>query len=311
MVALQSKSLSSIQPITFNYFDNSLDLSTKKIYATEDSIAFYSIEGLANYQDSVFNRYSCLSLTSAVSLSTIFTTNKQINTPVNIVTFLQANDNSYLCYDLASNTVLLSSVPSYFLFTPVNTTQYQIVADGYYLQIDTAAPYIVRGTTIPIKDNSSLFTITLTPSSDLTIKSVYLSNNVITYQDNILQATTNLNSASSLSAITFSDNNKTGYIPNNLWVSYYMNFTLKDVSKDLTVNNVFNDVKINYLIDFPYEEAVQTGVANVNISNLKTKYTPQGHPLTFNNFVPITTLHELFFLGQQISYNGELIYFEL
>jgi hypothetical protein len=309
MVVLQNKSLSSIQPVTFNYFDSNLCLSTKKIYATEDNVALYTINGLANYQDCTFNRYSCLMLTSAVSLSSLFA-NKQVYTPSNIVTYLKTNNNSFLCYDTASNTVLLSSSPSYFIFTPTDSNNYQIIADGYYLQIDTTAPYIIRGSTTPVNDSSSLFALNLSANNTLTLSSAYsIGTNTSTYQNGALEITTNLTNANILSSVPLSKNNNTDYIPNNPWVSYYMNYILKGVSKDLTINSIFNDVKINYFVDFPYEEAAQTGVANINISNLKTRYTPQGYPIPFSNLILLNTEYELAFLAEQLLYGGELIYF--
>jgi hypothetical protein len=107
--------------------------------------------------------------------------------------------------------------------------------------------------------------------------------------DNILRAT-GLNLVStSYNDYVFNINNVTNknieydYVPNNCWVTYYLDSQDGSHNSDLTINKKIDDQQINYLIDFPYEEAINTGKAYINIASLKTSYTPAGGPAPVDN----------------------------
>jgi hypothetical protein len=76
---------------------------------------------------------------------------------------------------------------------------------------------------------------------------------------------------------------ETNFIPYNNWTTYYFDVQSKTENKTVDVNQNFVDTNIHYLVDFPYEDATDLGIANINIAGLKTNVTPTGGPAPVNN----------------------------
>jgi hypothetical protein len=321
MVDIQYFPISAIQPIELHYqysVDEQLNINTNKNYS--EGINFYTIEGLNNYQDSTFNRYSCLALTSAISLSALFV-NKQVNKSVPSVLYIQTyNENSFLYYDAVNNVTTLSAVPSFVMLYPtVSANKYQIIADGYYLYTSSKAPYSLKGSKNSTDTGEQYFEVEILNNNNLIISTeTEIGTRFITATNSKFSATGSPTNSYILSSTPLSKQFVYDYIPDNPWVTYYMNYFSKQESKSVALNKILNDAKINYLIDFPYINAAKTGKANINISNLKTGYTPQGYPVPIDNFYrpqigvnkPQENLTFALALGINPLYiNGELITF--
>jgi hypothetical protein len=78
MAEIVYKSLSSLSPIELKYEYNRNESLQANTITYRDGLSFYEIEGLNNFQDVAINRDTCLILTSAVSLSTVFTPSTNI-----------------------------------------------------------------------------------------------------------------------------------------------------------------------------------------------------------------------------------------
>jgi hypothetical protein len=284
MVDVQYFPISAIQPIELHYqfsVDEQLNVTSKN-NAYAEGINFFTVDGLNNYQDTVFNSYSNLTLTSAVSLSSLFAP-KTTNRKIPYVCQIQNEENSFLYYDVANNVVTLSSVPSFIVLFPIlSSNNYNVIADGYYLYADADTSSTLRGTTVA--SDAGIFTIDFRENSIITLNTstAYGNGYAAALNGNYCALGSPLNNYL-LSSIPLGDQFIYDYVPNNQWVTYFMNFFLKE-SKDVTLNKVLNDVKINYLLDFPYLAAAENNKAYINISNLKTGYTPQGYPVPVDNF---------------------------
>ena len=289
MVDVQFLPISAIQPIELHYqysVDEQLSV-TSDLNSYSEGINFFTVEGLNNYQDTTFNRYSCLSLTSAISLSALFK-NNTINEKVPTVHYIQAYDeNSFLFYDATNDVVTLSAVPSFVMLSPLkDSEQYQVIVDGYYLYTDTNSPFTLKGSKDSTDTGEQYFDVNLYNSNLLTISTETTEGTrFITHlNDNNFYALGSPVNSYLLSSTPLGDHFVYDYAPNNSWVTYYMNYFLNKESKSVILNKVLNDTKINYLIDFPYINALKDNKANINISNLKTGYTPQGYPVPIDNF---------------------------
>jgi hypothetical protein len=69
----------------------------------------------------------------------------------------------------------------------------------------------------------------------------------------------------------------------NHWITYYNDYEIGTENTTVTINKNFTDIPINYLITFSIENAIKTGKAIVNISNLKTLLTPSGAAASTDN----------------------------
>ena len=65
---------------------------------------------------------------------------------------------------------------------------------------------------------------------------------------------------------------KYNFIPDNSWITYFLDFPSQIYNKDVSINKIFSNLKTNLLLDFPIEPAVKDGVAAINIANLKFDY---------------------------------------
>lgn len=298
MASIVYKSLSSLTPIELKYEyykDEQLQTST---VTYRDGISFYNIEGLNNFKDLTINRDSCLVLTSAINLSSIFVPSQDVTLgklPGSI--YLQPR-NSLIYYtklNTATNTFILgltSSSPFYIQPLP-NSNEVEIFVDGLFVQVDEEYPYVVRTsnrTLDPESINRQRFEIVY--QNDLiTIKTKtnsgyrYLAFN----NDNTLRAVGLVMNESVINDYVFKCipvtrlNINQGFTPSNNWVTYYYDIEQVTNNKNVIVNKDLYPVPTNLLIDFPIEKAAETASININIANLKTGVTPAGSPAPVNN----------------------------
>jgi|LakMenEpi03Aug12_release.lakeMendotaPanAssembly.Ray.scaffolds.fasta_scaffold21256_2 hypothetical protein len=305
MVKTTYKILSELSPIRLQY--NQTDQEKLNISTTryKSGYKFYELQGFKSYQDIAINKETCLVLTSSVSLHTIFNTSETINIgkiPASIVLQPRNSTIYYLKEQTNRNTISLSlTSSSIFYIQPIfNTNEVEIFINGKYLQVKEEYPYETFLNTTTLDDNEihrQRFQITQ-KNDIISFKTKtssgyrYLSLN----NDNILRATGLV-----LDDTVFNDyiftcipittiKQKTGFIPDNNWVTYFFNVQDKTKNKTVDINKNYQDTNIHYLVNFSFEEATETGIANINIASLKTNITPTGGPapLTLTR-VPITT----------------------
>lgn len=298
MASIVYKSLSSLTPIELKYEyykDEQLQAST---VTYKDGISFYNVEGLNNFRDLTINRDSCLVLTSAVNLSSIFVPSQDITLgklPGSI--YLQPR-NSLIYYaklNTTTNTFILglTSSSAFYIQPLPNSNEVEIFVDGLFVQVDEEYPYVVRTgnrTLDPESINRQRFEIVY--QNDLiTIKTKtnsgyrYLAFN----NDNTLRAVGLVMNESVINDYVFKCipvttlNFDQGFVPSNNWVTYYYDIEQVTNNKNVIVNKDLYPVPTNLLIDFPIEKAAETATINVNIANLKTSVTPAGGPAPVNN----------------------------
>jgi hypothetical protein len=303
MASIIYKSLSTLTPVElkYEYYKNEELQASTVTY--KDGISFYNVEGFNNFRDLTINRDSCLVLTSAINLSSVFTSSQDVGIgklPGSVYLQPRGTTIYYVHYDLESNTFyqeLTSTTQSYrsqFYIQPLpNSNEVEIFVDGKYLQVDQEYPYVVR-----LNERS------LDPESiDRQRFEVIFQNNIITIKtktnsgyrylalnsDNTLRATGLVMNESVindyvLKGIPVTNPSLTrGFTPTNNWVTYYYDVEQATNNKNLAVNKNILPVPTNLLVDFPIEKAAETGTVNINIANLKTGVTPAGGPAPVNN----------------------------
>jgi hypothetical protein len=207
------------------------------------------------------------------------------------------------------------------LVPSLSTNQYEIIADGYHLYVDPNLPYSLKGAKKTTNTEKYYFKVDTFKNNILTINAnTNDGTRFVTYlNDNNFYALGSPVNTYLLSSTPLGDQFIYDYIPNNPWVTYYMDYYNSQKSKNTTINKILNDTKINYLIDFPYVNAAKTNKAYINISNLKTGYTPQGYPVPIDNFYkkeltltkPELEAIALAFGLDPLVFKGELITFSL
>lgn len=303
MASIVYKSLSALTPIELKYEyykDEQLQAST---VTYKDGISFYNVEGLSNFRDLTINRDSCLVLTSAVNLSSVFTSSQDISLgrlPGSVYLQPRGTLIYYVYHDMESNTFyqeLTSTTQPYrslFYVQPLpNSNEVEIFVDGKYLQVDQEYPYVVRlneRSLDPESINRQRFEVVF-QNNLITIKTKtnsgyrYLALN----NDNVLRATGLIMNESVINDYVFKGITVTdpslvrGFTPTNNWVTYYYDIEQTTNNKNVVVNKDLLPVSTNLLIDFPIERAAETGKVNINIANLKTGVTPAGGPAPVNN----------------------------
>jgi hypothetical protein len=298
MAEIVYKSLTSLSPIELKYqFSRDENLETRLVSYT-DGYSFYKVDGFNNYQDVAINKSSCLILTSAVNLSSVFTTEEQKHIgdlPGSIL--LQPRDSTvyYAQYQTETNTFRLSlNDYSTFLISPIsNNNDVELYIDNKWVQVDENYPFTVRldiRSLSPDKIHRQRFQVVYQNGliSFLTLTNAgyrYLAFN----DDNILRAVGVVFNDSVVNDYIFkclpvSQNLTTpGFIPSNDWVTYFYEIENEVNNQTVNINKDINTTPTNLLVDFPVEKAVETGVANINIANLKTMVTPAGGPAPTDN----------------------------
>ena len=297
MVEIVYKSLSSLAPIELKYEYNRDESLQGSIVTYQDGFSFYELEGLKNFQDVTINRDSVLVLTSAVSLSTVFAPAQDIKLGKLPGTFQLQPRNStiyYIKYNVEKNTFVktLTSASTFYIQPLNDSNEVELFVDSKYVQVRANYPYgvylsersldpeeIFRQRFEIVYDNSF---ISIKTKTDQGYR--YLAFN----KDNILRAVGLVLNETVVNDYVFkclsiSDPNlNRGFTTNNDWVTYYFDTEGKSENKTLTINKNIS-TPTNLLIDFPLENAAETGIANINIANLKTSLTPAGGPAPIEN----------------------------
>ena len=297
MVEITYKSLSSLSPIELKYEYNRDESLQGNIVTYQDGFSFYELEGLKNFQDVTINRDSVLVLTSAVSLSTVFAPAQDIKLGKLPGTFQLQPRNStiyYIKYNVEKNTFVktLTSASTFYIQPLNDSDEVELFVDSKYVQVRANYPYevylsersldpeeIFRQRFEIVYDNNL---ISIKTKTDQGYR--YLAFN----KDNILRAVGLVLNETVVNDYVFkclsiSDPNlNRGFTTNNDWVTYYFDTEGKSENKTLTINKNIS-TPTNLLIDFPLENAAETGIANINIANLKTSLTPAGGPAPVEN----------------------------
>lgn len=290
--------LTDLTPINLKYNQIKGEKLNVNITRYKNGYIFYELKGFKNFQDVAVNKNSCLVLTSAISLQTIFNTAETLSIgklPVSVVLQPRNYSNYYLKEQTRFNTISLALTSSsvFYIQPIVDSNEVEVFVNGKYLQVREEYPYqtylnevsldeneINRQRYQVVQKNDIIFFKTKTNSGYR-----YLSIN----NDNILRATGLVLNESIINDYIFrcipvtTIEQETGFLPSNNWTTYYFDVQSKTENKSVDVNQNFEDTYIHYLIDFPYEDATDTGVANINVAGLKTNITPTGGPAPVNN----------------------------
>jgi len=300
-------SLSSLSPISlkYQYYRNESLVSTVNTYKNGYNVS--NLQSLANYQDVAINKSSCFVLTTAVNLSSIFTSPNQINIgalPTSVL--LQprtSTGNNYITFTGNGFSLLPGSGNSIFYISPIaGTNQVNIAINNSYLQVDINYPYNVTASSSILDPNNTIKQSFNVVYQNNTISFYTLTNSGYRYlsfnnTDNTMRATGVV-----LNNIAYNDYvfncvpvtnlfSQQGFNPTNDWVTYYFESQTGTNNKTVDVYQDINQLTTNLLIDFPIETAIDSGVATINIANLKTNVTPAGNPAPVNNtYYPKTVI---------------------
>jgi hypothetical protein len=299
MASIVYTSLSTLQPVELKYqFFKNEELKSKKV-STNDGYTYFEVTGLRNYQDVAVTQNSCFVLTSAINLSEVFTAPKRYQygkLPGTILIQPQLDSRYYLYYDPLTNQLTLNTQSTPIYIAPVEgTDEVELFIDNKYIQVEENYPYkayinleslsqkeIHRQRFHCVYQNSTITLRTKTKDGDR-----YLAFN----SDNILRAVGVRFNNSVLNNYVFqcipvsNDELRTNFTPTNNWLTYYFTLDEEEKNTSLLVNKNFNIVT-NLLIDFPINKTVNSGIANINVANLKTNLTPFGGPASIDNSPP-------------------------
>lgn len=297
MVEIIYKSLSSLSPIELKYEYNRDENLQGSMVTYQDGFSFYELEGLKNFQDVSINRDSVLMLTSAVNLSTVFVSTEEVKLGKLPGTFQLQPRNSTIYYvkHNAEKSVFvktLTSASTFFIQPLDNSNEVELFVDSKYVQVRANYPYEVYLSERSL-DPEEIFrqrfevvydkdTISIKTKTHAGFR--YLAFN----KDNILRAVGLILNEKIVNDYVFkclsisNPNLDRGFTTSNNWVTYYFDTEGKSENKTLTINKNIS-TPTNLLIDFPLEKAAETGIANINIANLKTSLTPAGGPAPVEN----------------------------
>lgn len=296
MASITYKSLSSLQPIELKYrYYKDEEIKNTKI-SFKEGYTFYQNEALLGYQDTTINRESSFVLTSAIPLNNFFTSPETYSLgklPGSI--YLQPRNTIiyYAAYKSSTNSITLSTTGSPLYIMPVpGTNEVEILVDNKYLRVEKDYPFNITTSlrTLPTNSIQRQRFECIYQNSFITFKTQTVDGpRYLTFNnDNTLRATGVMFNNSLVNdyvfkAVPVSTNTTTlNFDPINSWLTYYFTFTQEQENKTVTVNKEFL-TPTNLLIDFPVEEAVKTGKANINVANLKTQVTPFDGPAPINN----------------------------
>jgi hypothetical protein len=296
MPSITYKSLSSLAPIRLKYQyykEEPLKTTYNKFL---NGLECYNLFGTSMYQDFSLNKNTCLILTSALNLTTFFNIPQKNNKlPFSVVIQPRNSTIYYLKHNNNTNTfqLTLTSASAFYIQPILNTTKSKIYVDTKPLQVQNFYPYEVFLGEETIDENVFKYQqFEVTQQDDIILIRGY-TNDGLRYlsinNDNILRATGLVFNESIVNDYIFKgllinpSNIQSGFIPTNNWVTYYFDIESKKDNKTVTINKNFENVETNFLIDFAYLKAIETGSGIINIANLKTGLTPTGGPAPIEN----------------------------
>jgi hypothetical protein len=298
MASIVYKSLSALSPIELRYDYHKKEELQSSLQTFADGRSFYTIDGLHNYQDVAINRESCFVLTTAVNLSSVFTPTKNITLgqlPGSIVLQPRNSIIYYVSYDETADNFTLALTSSSILFVkPISdTNEVELKLNGKYLQVEKTYPYEVNlnvRSLDPEDINRQRFEIlyqngliTIKTHTDEGYRYLALGNDYILRATGLILNNSVVNDYV-FKCISVTDNIlKRGFISANTWATYYFDIESGVNNKNVKINKNITPTETNLLIDFPVEKAAETGIANINIANLKTAVTPSGGPAPLEN----------------------------
>lgn len=292
MVEIVYKSLSSLAPVELKYEYNRDENLQGGMVTYQDGFSFYELEGLKNFQDVSINRDSVLMLTSAVNLSTVFVSTEQVKLGRLPGTFQLQPRNStiyYVKYNAEKGAFVktLTAASTFFIQPLNNSNEVELFVDSKYVQVRANYPhevYLSERSLDPEEIFRQRFEVVY-DADTISIKTkTHAGHRFLAFnKDNILRAVGLILNETVVNDYVFkclsisNPNLNRGFSPSNNWVSYYFNTEEKKDNKNLTINKN-TTTPINLLIDLTLEKAAETGIANINIANLKTALTPAGGP---------------------------------
>jgi len=303
MADIQYESLSALQPLKLNYSFNTREPLLARRTTYDTGLNTYTLQGTKAFQDVSFNNETCLVLTSAVSLSSVFSTKLFENNFFGSVLLKPRNSTIYyVAYNSILNSLYLTPSGSQIYILPIPATnEVELVIERKYLQVDEFYPYeitlnersldpesihrqrficTVQGNTISFKTKTNFGYRYLGICSDGVLRATgtVLNNSVFNdYVFNVEYVAVNTGTH--------------GFIPVNDYITYFFDFENNINNKNLIVNKTFTDNPNNYLLSFTFEGITDTDT-NINIANLKNIATPSGGIATVDNSypkLPITT----------------------
>jgi hypothetical protein len=296
MASVIYTSLSTLQPIELKYdFFKDEKIKSSRV-SFKDGYTVFQNSGLKNYQDVTINRETTFVLTSAIGLDQLFTSFENYSVgklPSSFYFQPRSTTLTRAAYNPTTNSIVLSSTGTPFYLSPVpNTNEVELIVNNRYIQVEEKYPFRVTTSirSLPLVDiqrqrfectfiNSTITFKTKTKEgfrylaflNDSILRAVGMNFNNSVVNDYIFRyipVTTNqLNINSELT---------------NSWVTYFLSFEQERENKTVTLNKQYT-LPTNLLIDFTVDNATKTGVANINIANLKTGVTPFGGPAPINN----------------------------
>lgn len=304
MATVVYRTLADLEPVRLNYQYNYNENLNAKVVGYTEGLNLQLVDSFINFQDFTINRDTCLVLTTAVNLSSIFqkqTTKKIGEIPLTLKiqstpTFPGLSGSFYAIYDEANALIIKTATTSAdaanFFFNPidVDSLKVEILVGEKYLQADAAYPYTIR-VNDKITDNNEVYRqhfycesynnrfalktytnvgyryLAFCSCGTMRGTGVILNSDIV---NNYL-----------LSAVTNKDLNY-NFTPNNKWITYYQDFPSQVFNKDVSLNKTF-DTQINFLFDFPLLPAIKDKVGTINIANLKSGLTPTSSPPQIDN----------------------------
>jgi hypothetical protein len=300
MATITNTYFNSLKPIELKYYYYKDEPLQAAYIGYNGGIDFYKLNGLNNFQDIAINKGSCFVLTSTVCLSCFFPSPKNFKLgeiPGTLKIQSRSLSSEYIVYTgsntFTSGPFLSSEATNFFINVKENSDVVEILVNNKYLQVDSDYPYTVR---IGDKINDPNFTKRQEFYCD-----VY--NEFITFKtltnagyrflavgkNNTLEATGVILNDQIVNDYFFkivrSTSNTLNYnfIPDNNWVTYFLDFPSQVYNRDVSLNKVFYNVETNFLLDFSIEPATKTDTAIFNIANLKTSLSPTGSPPEIDN----------------------------
>jgi hypothetical protein len=295
-LSLQVSTLKNLIGVNLSYNTNLSFKKDTQFYNT--GIQVNTLNLFNNFHDLTINKGTCFILTSAITLKQIFEPPLKVNFGQLPGTFKITPRNSNL-YEIGYNTVYnlfsVSLTGDVFHISPIpNTNEVELLVNNQYVQVQKEYPYNVVLNDYSLKeeeiyrqrffcnvDNNNISFRTLTDSG---FRYLTLTSN------NILRATGLMLNDSIVNDYIFnyklitSSSLETNFDLENHWVTYFNDYEIGTENTSVTINKNFIDVPVNYLVSFSIDEAIKTGKATVNISNLKTLLTPTGAAASTDNF---------------------------
>jgi len=290
------KPVTELTPLVFNYEFYKNENLLHNFYISKSGYQFLNFFGLKGFKDIQINHNSCYILTSAISLSSLFSINntdlKVGKIPGSITIQSQQTITKYASLDEVNNTIILTDIPDIFFINPIDNNEIEIKVKNYYLQVDGEYPYRVRFSEQP-----------------LTGEQTHRQRFIYTYNNNILTLKTLTNAGFRYLSFTNKGTLRaTGLILNiaplqnyallalpvtpnilnynftsrNNWITYYQDFVSQKNNETLEINKTFEHTPINFLINFPFKQ-IKNNQIFANIANLKTVFTPAGGPAPVDN----------------------------